>query len=79
MYCKEICSHITGECVTLMLMVQTVNSCKVTKDQTASSQITAGTPFVFMKKIEHFRRSGREAEIPKSQVLMHEVLCVFAE
>jgi hypothetical protein len=62
-----------------MLIVQTVNSCKVTKDQTASSQITAGTPVVFMKKIEHFQRSGRETEIPKPQVLMHDVLCVFAK
>jgi hypothetical protein len=33
-YCKEICSRVTGECVTLMLMAQTVNSCKVAKDQT---------------------------------------------
>jgi hypothetical protein len=63
MYCKEICSHITGECVTLMFIVQTVNGCKVAKDQ-----IMAGTPVVFMKKMEHFQRSGTEAEIPKSQV-----------
>jgi hypothetical protein len=62
-----------------MLMVQTVNSCKVAKDQTASSLITAGIPIMFMKKIEHFQRGGKEAEVPKSQVLMHEVLCVFAE
>jgi hypothetical protein len=51
-----------------MLIGQTLNGCKVAKDQTASSQIMAGIPVVFMKKMEHFQRSGTEAEIPKSQV-----------
>jgi hypothetical protein len=57
--------------MTLMLLGQTVNSCKVRKDQTVSSQITAGTQFVFMTRMQHFHTSGKEAQAHK-----HEVLCV---
>lgn len=57
--------------MTLMLMVQTVNSCKVAKDQTASSQITTGTPVVFMKKLN----ISREVE-GKQKFLSHKFLCM---
>jgi hypothetical protein len=53
--------------MTLVLMVQSVNSCKASKDQIVSSHITGGAKFMSMKKIEHFHRNGKEPEVLKRE------------